>query len=38
LRDFVFFFGWLDILALGIERFAPVERVVEAYEQLSKEW
>uniref|UniRef100_A0A0E0I4I5 J domain-containing protein n=1 Tax=Oryza nivara TaxID=4536 RepID=A0A0E0I4I5_ORYNI len=24
--------------ALGIERFAPVERVVEAYEQLSKEW
>ncbi|TVU37731.1 hypothetical protein EJB05_11062 [Eragrostis curvula] len=24
--------------ALRIERFAPVERVVEAYEQLSKEW
>uniref|UniRef100_A0A0E0EEU5 J domain-containing protein n=1 Tax=Oryza meridionalis TaxID=40149 RepID=A0A0E0EEU5_9ORYZ len=24
--------------ALGIEKFAPVERVVEAYEQLSKEW
>nr|CAB3455051.1 unnamed protein product [Digitaria exilis] len=24
--------------ALGIERFAPVERVVEAYERLSKEW
>ncbi|PUZ73070.1 hypothetical protein GQ55_2G445400 [Panicum hallii var. hallii] len=23
---------------LGIERFAPVERVVEAYERLSKEW
>ncbi|GJN33197.1 hypothetical protein PR202_gb21768 [Eleusine coracana subsp. coracana] len=23
---------------LGIERFAPVEKVVEAYEQLSKEW
>ncbi|CAD6216982.1 unnamed protein product [Miscanthus lutarioriparius] len=23
---------------LGVERFAPVERVVEAYESLSKEW
>jgi len=23
---------------LGIERFAPAERVVEAYERLSKEW
>ncbi|KQK15065.1 uncharacterized protein LOC100831408 [Brachypodium distachyon] len=24
--------------ALGVERYAPVERVVEAYERLSKEW
>jgi hypothetical protein len=26
------------LAALGIQKFAPVERVVEAYGTLSKEW